>query len=100
MRATRSLGSETTHREDTSLEVARPKSPEALVRRKVDDGHCATGDKAVADALRLMQVRGDLVALKRARLKDAIDRGYEDVAARRVIQLEPDDHIDALFASL
>ena len=47
-----------------------------------------------------MQARDDVVALKRARLKDAIDRGYEDVAAGRVIQLETDDQIDVLFASL
>jgi putative addiction module CopG family antidote len=93
-------GSETTHRQDTSVEVAIPRSPEALVRRKVEEGHYSTEDEVVADALRLMQARDEVVALKRARLKDAIDRGYEDAAARRVIQLETDDEIDALFASL
>ena len=82
------------------MEVAIPKSLEALVRRKVEEGHYSTEDEVVADALRLMQVRDDVVALKRARLKDAIDRGYEDGAAGRVIQLETDDQIDALFASL
>jgi putative addiction module CopG family antidote len=82
------------------MEVAIPKSLEALVRRKVEEGHYSTEDEVVADALRLMQVRDDVVALKRARLKDAIDRGYEDAAAGRVIQLETDDQIDALFASL
>ena len=38
--------------------------------------------------------------MKRDRLRDALDRGYEDVAAGRVIQLETEDEIDALFASL
>jgi predicted transcriptional regulator len=54
----------------------------------------------VADALRLMQARDDVVALKRARLRDAIDRGYEDAAAGRVMELATDDQIDALFSSL
>ena len=47
-----------------------------------------------------MQVRDQVVAMKRARLKDALDRDYEDVAAGRVTQLETEDQIDALFASL
>jgi ribosome modulation factor len=38
--------------------------------------------------------------MKRDRLKDALDRGYEDVAAGRVIELETEDQIDALFVSL
>jgi putative addiction module CopG family antidote len=82
------------------MEVAIPKSLEALVRRKVEEGHYSTEDEVVADALRLMQVRDEVVAMKRARLKDAVDRGYEDATAGRVIQLDTDDQIDALFASL
>jgi putative addiction module CopG family antidote len=82
------------------MEVAIPKSLEALVRRKVDEGHYSTEDEVVADALRLMQARDDVVALKHARLKDAIDRGYDDAAAGRVTQLDTDDQIDALFDSL
>jgi antitoxin ParD1/3/4 len=82
------------------MEVAIPKSLEALVRRKVDEGHYSTEDEVVADALRLMQARDDVVALKRARLKDAIDRGYDDVAAGSVTHLETDEQIDALFNSL
>ena len=82
------------------MEVAIPKSLEALVRRKVEEGHYSTEDEVVADALRLMQARDEVVAIKRARLKDAVDRGYEDAAAGRVIQLETDDEIDALFAGL
>jgi antitoxin ParD1/3/4 len=82
------------------MEIAIPKSLEALVRRKVEEGHYSTEEEVVADALRLMQVRDDVVAMKRDRLRDALDRGYEDVAAGRVIQLETEDEIDALFASL
>ncbi len=82
------------------MEVAIPKSLEALVRRKVEEGHYSTEEEVVADALRLMQVRDEVVAVKRARLKDAIDRGYEDAAAGRVIELADEDQIDALFASL
>ena len=82
------------------MEVAIPKSLEALVRRKVEEGHYSTEEEVVADALRLMQVRDDVVAVKRARLKDALDRGYEDAAAGRVIELADEDQIDALFASL
>jgi putative addiction module CopG family antidote len=82
------------------MEVAIPKSLEALVRRKVEDGHYSTEEEVVADALRLMQVRHDIVAMKRDRLRDALERGYEDIAAGRVIQLETEDEIDALFGSL
>ena len=82
------------------MEVAIPKSLEALVRRKVEEGHYSTEEEVVADALRLMKVRDDVAVLKRDRLRDALDRGYQDVAAGRVIQLETDDEIDALFARL
>lgn len=82
------------------MDITIPKSLEALVRRKVDEGHYSTEEEVVADALRLMQVRDDVAAVKRERLRDALDRGYEDVASGRVIQLETEDEIDALFASL
>jgi putative addiction module CopG family antidote len=82
------------------MEIAIPKSLEALVRRKVEEGHYSTEEEVVADALRLMQVRDDVVAMKRDRLRDALDRGYEDVAAGRLIEFETEDQIDALFASL
>ena len=77
-----------------------PKSLEALVRDKVEEGHYSNEDEVVADALRLMQARDDVAEIKRARLKDAIDRGYEDVAAGRTIVLENEDQIDAFFAAL
>jgi hypothetical protein len=38
--------------------------------------------------------------LKGARLKDAIERGYQDVDAGKVIRLESDAEIDAFFADL
>jgi len=47
-----------------------------------------------------MQARDDVADIKRARLKDAIDRGYEDAAVGKVIRLESDDQIDAFFADL
>jgi antitoxin ParD1/3/4 len=82
------------------MEIAIPKSLEALVRRKVEEGLYTTEAEVVADALRLMQVRDEVASVKRERLKDALDRGYEDLAAGRVIELETEDEIDALFASL
>lgn len=82
------------------MEVTIPKSLEALVRQKVEDGHYSTEDEVVADALRLMQARDEVAEIKRARLKDAIDRGYEDVATGKVIRLESDDQIDAFFGDL
>ncbi len=82
------------------MEITIPKSLEALVRRKVEDGHYSTEDEVVADALRLMQARDEVAEIKRARLKDAIDRGYEDAATGRVSRFETDDQIDALFADL
>jgi Arc/MetJ-type ribon-helix-helix transcriptional regulator len=41
----------------TNMEITIPKSLEALVRRKVEEGHDSTEAEVVADALRLMQVR-------------------------------------------
>jgi putative addiction module CopG family antidote len=82
------------------MEVAIPKSLEALVRRKVEEGHYTTEAEVVADALRLMQVRDEVAAVKCDRLRDALERGYEDAAAGRVIEFETEDQIDALFASL
>ena len=82
------------------MDVTIPKSLEALVRRKVDEGHYSTQDEVVADALRLMQARDEVAQIKRARLRDAIERACDDVAAGRVIRLESDDQIDAFFADL
>jgi putative addiction module CopG family antidote len=82
------------------MDVTLPKSLEALIRRKVDDGHYSTEDEVVADALRLIQARDEAAQIKRSRLRDAIDRGYEDVSTGRVIRLESDDHIDAFFDDL
>jgi putative addiction module CopG family antidote len=82
------------------MDISIPKSLEALVRRKVEEGHYSTEDEVVADALRMMQARDEVAQIKRARLKDAIDRGYEDVATGKVIRLESDDQIDAFFADL
>jgi putative addiction module CopG family antidote len=80
------------------MEITIPKSLEALVRRKVEEGHYSTEDEVVAVALRLMQARNEVAEIRRAR-KDAIDRGYEDAATGKVIRLESDDQIDAFFAA-
>jgi putative addiction module CopG family antidote len=82
------------------MEITIPKSLEALVRRKVEEGHYSTEDEVVADALRLMQARDEVAEIKRARLKDAIDRGVEDASTEKVIRLESEDQIDAFFADL
>lgn len=82
------------------MTVTIPKSLEALVREKVAAGHYSTEEEVVADALRLMKARDELDQLKRARLKDAIDRGYEDVSTGRVTVLENEDQIDAFFSDL
>ncbi len=82
------------------MDVTIPKSLEALVRRKVDDGHYSTEDEVVADALHLMQAGDEVAEIKRSRLRDAIERGYEDAGAGKVIRLESNDEIEALFADL
>jgi putative addiction module CopG family antidote len=79
------------------MDVTVPKYLEALVRRKVDEGHYTIEDEVVADALRLMQARDAAAEIMRARLKEAIERGYQDVAAAQEIRLESDDEIDAFF---
>ena len=47
-----------------------------------------------------MQARDEAVQITRARLKDAIYRGYGDVTVGRVIVLENEDQIDAFFSDL
>jgi len=84
----------------TRLWRSQFRSVKALVRRKVEEGHYSSEAEVVADVLRLMQVRDELAVVKRERLTDALDRGYEDVSTGRVIELETEDQIDALFASL
>ncbi len=82
------------------MNITIPKSLEGLVREKVVEGRYSSEDEVVADALRLMQARDAAIEIKRARLKDALDRGYDDVAAGQVIGLDNDDQIDAFFADL
>ena len=82
------------------MNVTIPKSLEGLVREKVVEGQYSNEDEVVADALRLMKARDDAAEIKRTRLKDAIERGYDDVSAGRTIVLETVDEIDALFAEL
>jgi putative addiction module CopG family antidote len=45
------------------MDITIPKSLEALVRRKVDEGHYSTEDEVVADALRLMQARDEVAEI-------------------------------------
>ncbi len=47
-----------------------------------------------------MQVRDEVAEVKRECLRDALDRGYEDVAAGRMIELNTEGEIDALYAGL
>jgi putative addiction module CopG family antidote len=82
------------------MNVTIPKSLEGLVREKVDEGQYSNEDEVVADALRLMKARDYAAEIKRTRLKDAIERGYDDVSAGRTIVLETVDEIDDLFAEL
>ena len=49
------------------MDITIAQSLEALVRRKVDEGHYNTEDEVVADALRLMQARDEVAAITRAR---------------------------------
>ena len=47
-----------------------------------------------------MQARDEASNIRRARLNDAIERGYDDLAAGRVITLDDQDQIDAFFVDL
>jgi putative addiction module CopG family antidote len=82
------------------MNVTIPRSLEDLVRQKVEEGRYSTEAEVVADALRLMQARDEMAQIKRARLQDMIDRGYEGIATGKVIRLENDDQIDAFFTNL
>jgi putative addiction module CopG family antidote len=82
------------------MNVAIPKSLQPLICRKIADGHYSSEDDVVADALRLMQARDAAAEIKRSRLKDAIERGYEDVQHGRLTILDSDDAIDRFFTDL
>jgi antitoxin ParD1/3/4 len=82
------------------MNVTIPKNLEGLIRQKVADGQYSTEDEVVADALRMMQARDAAAQIKLARLRDAITRGDDDVAAGRVLTFESEDQIDAFFEDL
>lgn len=82
------------------MTVAIPKNLEELVRQKVEEGRYSTADEVVADALRMMQARDAVAQIERARMQDAIDRGYDDISAGRVIRLENEAQLSAFFADL
>lgn len=82
------------------MEVPFPKSLGPLERREVEEDECGTKAQTVPPPPRLPPVHGELAVVKREQLRDAIARGYEDVAAGRVIELDSESEIDALFHSL
>jgi hypothetical protein len=71
------------------MEIDMPKNVKRL-HRKVQEWHFRKDAEVVGDCA---------IATPRARLMDALYRGYDDVAAGRVLQLETEDQIDALFAA-
>ena len=71
------------------MEIAIPKSLEALVRRKVEEGHYSTEEEVVADALRLMQARGEAAEINeiaRADLKSLRRYSQRTWSAERTSQ--------------
>ena len=60
------------------MNVTIPNSLEAPVRERVAKEHCSAKDEVFVDTLHLMQARDEAIRIKRARLKDAVDRGYQD----------------------
>jgi hypothetical protein len=82
------------------MKVSFPTSLNPLERREVEEDHCGTEAQSVPHPPRLAPVHEQVAAVKREQLRDAIARGYEDVAAGRVIELDSESEIDALFQSL
>ena len=82
------------------MEVRFPKSLDPLGRREVEEDHCGTEAQTVPSPPRLAPVHEEVAAVKREQLRDAIARGYEDVAAGRMIELDGESELDALFLSL
>jgi hypothetical protein len=66
-----------------SMEIAISKSLEAFVRRKVEEGHYAAEAEVVGCPAPNAGSRRGRCGVERERLKDALDRGYEDVSAAR-----------------
>ena len=71
-----------------------------LVQKKVGSGLYNNASEVVREALRLMKETEDIRALKLKRLKAALAKGEDDVAAGRVTMLESDDDIAEFFAKL
>lgn len=82
------------------MKVPFTKSLDPLERREVEDDHCGTEVQTVPLPPRLAPDHEEVAAVKREQLREAIARGYEDVAAGRVIELDGESEIDALFLSL
>ena len=74
------------------MDITIPKSLEALIRRKVDEGHYSTEDEVVADALRLMQARDEVAEIKRARLRVAATLHQVGDARRQVALRQQLEH--------
>ena len=73
---------------------------EKLLRAKVESGLYENESEVVRDALRLMEARDEVQALKLERLRQALRRGEADIDAGGVTRLTSDEDLDAFFARL
>lgn len=82
------------------MNVTIPKDPAGSSAKGFTKGHHRIEHEMAVDRLHVIQARAEAIQIERARLKDAIHCGYEDVTAGRVIGLENEDRIDAFFSDL
>lgn len=82
------------------MNVSLTPTLEKLVQKKIETGLYNNASEVIREALRLMKDAEEIRAIKLKRLKAALAKGEEDVAAGRVVVLESDDDISSFFANL
>ena len=73
---------------------------EKMVRQQVKSGHYNNASEVIRAALRLMKETEEVRRAKLKRLKAALAKGEEDIAAGRYTVLETEEDIDEFFESL
>jgi antitoxin ParD1/3/4 len=82
------------------MNVSLTPALEKLVQKKVESGLYNNASEVVREALRLLKETEELRRARLKRLKTALAKGEDDVAAGRVTTLENEEDIEAFFASL
>lgn len=73
---------------------------EKMVQKKVESGLYNNASEVVREALRLLKETEEVRRARLKRLKAALTKGEDDIAASRATMLDSDADIEAFFAEL